>query len=76
VGVFSQIIAKVKGHFTFPRQIGKVRKKRCAPNDTWNFFWKEKNAKFEKFMAKDPNLCWLFGKMFHLWDENHDLHAC
>jgi hypothetical protein len=25
--------------------------------NTWSSFWKEKNAKSEKFMVEDPNLC-------------------
>jgi hypothetical protein len=28
----------------------------CNHIDIWNSLWKEKNAKFEKFLAKDPHL--------------------
>ncbi len=34
----------------------------CTYNDTWNFFWKEKNVEFEKFLVEDMNLCWLSRK--------------
>jgi hypothetical protein len=43
--------------------------------DTWSFLWKEKNTKFEKFLVEDPNLCWLSGKMFYVWDNSHYLQA-
>jgi hypothetical protein len=45
----------------FPQQTRKVRKKKCAPIVILEF-WKEKNAKFEKFLVEDSNLCWLFRK--------------
>ncbi len=28
----------------------------CNHIDIWNVIWKEKNAKFEKFLAKEPHL--------------------
>jgi hypothetical protein len=31
----------------------------CTYINTWSFFWKEKNAKFEKFLAKDPDVATL-----------------
>jgi hypothetical protein len=41
----------------------------------WEPLWKEKNDRFEEFLQGDPNLKPLFGKMFHIWDENHKLQA-
>ncbi len=45
----------------------------CNHVDTWNCFWKEKNAELETFMAEDLYLSWISGKMFHVWDDNHHL---
>ncbi len=38
----------------------------CNHVDIWSFLWKEKNAKFEKFLVEDLNLYWLSRKMFHV----------
>jgi hypothetical protein len=47
----------------------------CNHVDYWSSLWKEKNAKFEKFLAEDSHLYWLSRKMFHVWDNNHHLQA-
>jgi hypothetical protein len=38
----------------------------CNRIDIWSSLWKGKNAEFEKFLVKDPNLCWLSRKIFHV----------
>jgi hypothetical protein len=57
--------------YVFSTNLQGEEKDVCNHVDTWSFLWKEKNVEFEKFLAKDLNLCWLFGKMFHIWDGNH-----
>jgi hypothetical protein len=42
---------------------------------SWSSLWTCKNAKFEKFLLEGPDLSWLCGKMFHIWDGNHCLQA-
>jgi len=41
----------------------------------WSTLWTHKNAKFEKFLLKGPNLSFLCGNLFHVWDRNHRLQA-
>jgi hypothetical protein len=42
----------------------------------WGPFWKEKNNRFKEFLQGDPYLRPLFGKMFHVWDEDDRFQAC
>ncbi len=37
------------------------------------FFLEGKKCEVWKVIGGDPNLCWLFGKVFRVWDENHCL---
>jgi hypothetical protein len=41
----------------------------------WGPLWKEKNNKLKEFLQGDPYLRPLFGKMFHVWDEDDKLQA-
>ncbi len=55
---------KVKRRSIFPHKIIKVRKKRCAPTSILGVIFGKKNVEFDKFLAKDSNICWLFEKCF------------
>jgi hypothetical protein len=53
----SWVIKKVNGHFYVSSTNWQGEEEYvCNHINTWSALWKEKNAKFEKFLAKDPHL--------------------
>jgi hypothetical protein len=42
---------------------------------TWNSFWHQANDDFDSMLRNDSDLSHLVGKMFFVWEGNHQLTA-
>ena len=42
---------------------------------SWSPLWQEASAKFDVKLMDDPDLAYLAGKMFFVWEDNHRLIA-
>jgi len=46
-----------------------------ATKASWSPHWREINDRFDDYLKNDPDLAFLEGKMFFVWEGNHSLTA-